>query len=150
MGLYQAHFFKTRHLGLGRLPYLLEDLAKWRFWPWSTPFSRPSFFFPFYPSPTCPPRHPIESHKSFTFLYLNSCKFIIHNNFSNKLLHIFFFLFSEYYTWEFYCFLWVWYPSSGTNLLFLTRYTCCKIVIRIQSYSMAKKGNATITFLELI
>ena len=28
MGLYQAHFFKTRHLELGFLTYLLEDVPK--------------------------------------------------------------------------------------------------------------------------
>jgi len=41
----------------------------------------------------------------------------------------YYFLFSEYYTWEFNCSLWVRYPTLATNLLLLTRYTCRKIVI---------------------
>jgi len=43
MGLFQAHFFNTRHLGLGRLPYLLEEQAKEAVLTSINPFGRPPF-----------------------------------------------------------------------------------------------------------
>jgi len=54
MGLHQAHFFKTRHLGLGRLPYLLENLAKGAVLTMVNPLALPPFIPPL-PLPTMTP-----------------------------------------------------------------------------------------------
>ena len=68
---------------------------------------------------------PIFYFALFNFLQIYYTNNLFQQNFTYCLI------FSEYYTWEFNCSLWVRYPFLGTNLLLLTRYTCCKIVINL-------------------
>ena len=64
---------------------------------------------------------PIETTNSLTCFLINHCH---QNKFQQTLL--FYFLFSESFTWIFNYSLWVWYLSLGTNYYFQQRCTCRK------------------------
>jgi len=62
------------------------------------------------------PIFPIEATNSLTCFAINHCNF---NKLQQTLL--FYFLFSESFTWLFNCYLWVWYTSLGINYYFWQR-----------------------------
>ena len=81
----------------------------------------------------------------FTFLQYHHTQ----QNFQQTVIYCF--LFSEYYTWEFKCSLWVQYLSLGTNWLLLTQYTCHTINVstKISTWDPDPTSISSTTILEL-